>query len=186
MDELIVKEFKITNEKYIKVFIDEYGGLISTIIRRTLGDLSVDTLVEECMSDVVLVVWNNINSFKGDKAAFKTWVCAIAKYKAIDYRRKMMKERNVESIEDVVIAHPSNLEEEVLLREKKKEILNKVKTLKLEDRDIFIRRYVMNEAIVDIADSYGVNRNYIDKKLHRIRKFLKEEFKEKEGNVYGR
>ncbi|SUY65194.1 RNA polymerase factor sigma-70 [Clostridium sporogenes] len=46
--------------------------------------------------------------------------------------------------------------------------------MKKEDREIFIRRYFLDEKVENIANAFGVNRNLIDKRLSRGRKFLKE------------
>ncbi|MBO3444474.1 RNA polymerase subunit sigma-70, partial [Clostridium sp. CCUG 7971] len=34
--------------------------------------------------------WGNIKSFDKNKNNFKNWICAISKYKAIDYKRKYL------------------------------------------------------------------------------------------------
>lgn len=49
-----------------------------------------------------------------------------------------------------------------------------IKDLKGMDREIFIRRYLIQEDIVDIANYLGVNRSVVDNRLSRSRKILKE------------
>ncbi|MGF7186815.1 DNA-directed RNA polymerase specialized sigma24 family protein [Desulfitispora alkaliphila] len=69
--------------------IDNYGGLIKSIVGKHLYNLQ--HLHEECLDDVLLAVWDNIDSFYPEKNSFKNWVAAIAKYKSIDYKRKYLK-----------------------------------------------------------------------------------------------
>ncbi|MCS4480615.1 hypothetical protein JQ035_12045 [Clostridium botulinum] len=59
-------------------------------------------------------------------------------------------------------------------KENKDEIIKMIKDLKGMDREIFIRRYLIQEDIVDIANYLGVNRSVVDNRLSRSRKILKE------------
>ncbi|BAQ36304.1 hypothetical protein CBB2_3301 [Clostridium botulinum] len=59
-------------------------------------------------------------------------------------------------------------------KENKDEIIKTIKDLKGMDREIFIRRYLIQEDIVDIANYLGVNRSVVDNRLSRSRKILKE------------
>ncbi len=49
-----------------------------------------------------------------------------------------------------------------------------IKDLNGMDREIFIRRYLIQEDIVEIASYLGVNRSVVDNRLSRSRKILKE------------
>ncbi|RFM22447.1 RNA polymerase subunit sigma-70, partial [Clostridium botulinum] len=61
-----------------------------------------------------------------------------------------------------------------ILNENKEEIFEVMNYMKKEDQEIFIRRYFLDEKVENIAKILGVNRNLIDKRLSRGRKFLKE------------
>ncbi len=62
----------------------------------------------------------------------------------------------------------------IISKENKDKIINMIKDLKGMDREIFIRRYLIQEDIVDIASYLGVNRSVVDNRLSRSRKILKE------------
>ncbi|EKN43209.1 RNA polymerase factor sigma-70, partial [Clostridium botulinum CFSAN001627] len=62
----------------------------------------------------------------------------------------------------------------IVSKENKDEIIKMIKDLKGMDREIFIRRYLIQEDIVDIASYLGVNRSVVDNRLSRSRKILKE------------
>lgn len=51
------------------------------------------------MNDVLLAIWDHIDSFQPEKNSFKNWIAAIEKYKAIDYLRKYQKEQMEVSLE---------------------------------------------------------------------------------------
>lgn len=87
-DELIIKYIKKRKEKGMEMLIDNYRGLITAVVRKHLGVLI--NYEEECVSDIFLAIWDNIKSFESDKNSFKNWICAISKYRAIDYKRKYL------------------------------------------------------------------------------------------------
>ena len=97
----VVQQIKKRNETAISFIIRTYGGLLAAIIRRHVQDDRQE--YEECLDDVLLAVWNHIDSFDERKNTFKQWIAAIAKYRAIDYQRKMwrnMQHRVHEEIAD--------------------------------------------------------------------------------------
>lgn len=81
--------YNAKKEKGLELLIDQYGGLITAIVRKHLGTLK--SYEEECVNDVLLAIWHHIHRFDSEKNTFKNWVAAIAKYKAIDYQRKYIK-----------------------------------------------------------------------------------------------
>ena len=81
-----IQQLKEKNEKALMYVIDEYGGLIYTVIKKNMSCLI--EYQEECFNDVLLSVWDNISYFNPEKNSFKNWIAAIAKYKSIDYLRK--------------------------------------------------------------------------------------------------
>lgn len=73
----------------MEMIIDQYGGFITFIVRKYLGYLK--NYKEECIDNVLLDIWNNINYFDESKSTFKNWIGSIAKYKAINYKNKIYK-----------------------------------------------------------------------------------------------
>lgn len=71
------------NEAIIKVY-DYYKDKISRYILKKYPKENVDDNV----SDILLKVFENIDSYSKDKASFNTWVLAIAKNHMIDKNRK--------------------------------------------------------------------------------------------------
>ncbi len=97
-DDWIVTCILRKKEKGLELLIDQYGGLITSIIRKYLGTLK--SYEEECVNDVLIAVWHHIHRFDSEKNTFENWVAAVAKYKAIDYQRKYIKtQREAESSE---------------------------------------------------------------------------------------
>ena len=70
----------------MEMLIDNYNGLLTSVVRKHINP--VLNYEEECISDVLFAIWENIEGFNNKENSFKNWICAIAKYKAIDYKRK--------------------------------------------------------------------------------------------------
>lgn len=57
-------------EEGILYVIDTYGGYLHAIVRQRLSALPDQ--IDECMNDIFLGIWKNIDSYDADRAASKT------------------------------------------------------------------------------------------------------------------
>lgn len=65
----VVQELRKRSEKALYFVIDQYGGLIKSIVRKHLSFL--ENVQEECMDDILLAIWNHIEKFDEEKNTFK-------------------------------------------------------------------------------------------------------------------
>lgn len=168
-----VAQLKNKNSRALEFTIDNYGNLIYSVVRSALKEGFCELHVGECMNDVFLSVWNNIESFDETKGDFKCWIVAISKYKAIDYQRKFCKQNSVERFDDRELYDELTTENIVISKENRKELIEAIHDMNDQDREIFIRRYFLSENIGNIARTFSVDRNVVDQRLSRGRKFLK-------------
>lgn len=179
-----INQLQNKNAKALDFVVDNYSNLVFKVVRSVLNSSFHAQYVEECVNDVFWSVWNNIKSFDEEKGDFKYWIAAVAKYKAIDYQRKLFNQsNNVECIDDYTLPDEFNTEKIIISKENKEELLEAINHMKDEDKEIFIRRYFLYEGVDNIAEAFGVNRNLIDKRLSRGRKFLKEKLTLLKGDV---
>jgi len=178
-----IKSMKKKNVKALDYVVDNYSNLVFKVVHSVLNSNFHSQYTEECANDVFLSVWNNIESFDEEKGNFKYWITAISKYKAIDFKRKLFKQSNTECIDDYAFSDEVNIENILISKENKEEILKVINAMKEEDREIFIRRYFLYERVENIAKIFGVDRNVIDKRLSRGRRLLKEKFMLLKGEV---
>ena len=72
---------------------------------------------------------------------FKKWICAIAKFKAIDYYRKASKK--VEFTSNYMDLNPEkSAEDELIMIEDKAELIQLINLLEPVDREIFIMKFL--------------------------------------------
>jgi RNA polymerase sigma factor (sigma-70 family) len=162
----VVQQLQNKNEQGISFMINQYGGLLTAIIKRHLNYQLQD--YEECLDDVLLSVWNNIHYYNPEKNSFKQWLAAIAKYKAIDYQRRQITIKNqqfsVSEIDESMLQANRPLESSV------DELLQQ---LSPSDRKIFEKYYLEGTPTSEIAKEFNTKESWVYNKLSRGRKKLK-------------
>lgn len=178
-----IGEIKNKNSEALEFAVNSYGNLVYKIVHSVLNKNFELSTLEECVSDVFFAAWNHIDSYDAEKGNFKNWLLAIARYKAIDYKRKSYKNRQVQFIDDDVLPSMLSVEETIIAQENKEELFRAIQNMGDLDKQIFIRRYFFGERIETIAQSLDTNRAYIDNRLSRGRKALREKLSYVKGDV---
>lgn len=185
-DREIIIRIKNRDTRGLEELINLYNPVVYSLVYRVMGSNFKREDVEECASDVFVDIWNSIEDFNENRGGFKTWVLVKAKFKALDYRRRigkrLLSEEGSLNLEDLKERTDKNeVEEQVLRKEEHKNILNALGNLNELDREIFIRRYFLHEDIDSIAKSCSLTRSAVDNRLWRgkktLRDFLGEDFK---------
>ena len=168
-----IQQLHLKNEAALMYVIDEYGGLIKSVIGKNMS--CIKEYQEECMNDVLLSIWENIESYHPEKNSFKNWIAAIAKYKSIDYMRKYRKTFSDISYDNDIFEEPFEeinitqiLDNEI--SEKMKELLS---CLKEKDREIFIRLYVDEASIEEVSKEFNIKKSVIYSRISRAKKRIR-------------
>ena len=66
-DRAIINYIKKCNEKGIEMLIDNYNGLLTSVIRTHLNPIL--DYEEECLADVLFLIWENIEGFTNSEVA---------------------------------------------------------------------------------------------------------------------
>ena len=174
-----IKQLRLHNEKALAYVIDEYGGLIMSVIRKHLFYLPEKQ--EECFDDVLLKIWQNIESFDENKSTFRNWAAAVAKYQAIDYLRSYRKELQTVNIEDAVIVQEDHALAGMIEKEINSEVEKMLECLKPQDREFFYKLYVEEKSMKQISCETGIKQEVIYNRLSRGRKKLRRNILEERG-----
>lgn len=164
-----IKELKRGNENALNYVIDMYLPLVKGITYKVLSKYSDKQLIEECINDIFMAVWNNSKKFDEEKNNFRSWIAKISKFKAIDYYRKISKNIELPSY-DIDLGSKAHVEEEILKSENKKELTKLINTLEPIDRDIFIMKYFMGMSVSDICKEKGLTESAINNREEIKRK----------------
>ena len=167
-DELIIKYIKKKKEKGMELLIDNYRGIITAIVRRHLGVLI--NYEEECVDDVLLSIWDNIKSFDNSKNSFKNWICAISKYKAIDYKKKYLSKIEYMDMSETIYY----IDEQLLKSEIEEEVNDILSYLNESDRTLFKQHYLEGHTLKEIAFKNNISVSNIYNRISRGRKKIRE------------
>lgn len=152
-------------EEGILYVIEVYGGLLKSIVKKRL--FSWPDRVEECMNDVFLGIWRNIDSFDESKGSFVGWAAGVARLEAIDVLRRMKREPQLVPLEGVEIPGEDpgfeNLAEQELSREAE-EILS---CLNPKDQELFRRIFLEEEEPEAAGRALGISRDNVYVRIFR-------------------
>lgn len=170
-------ELRQKNPLAIEFIVRQYGPLMKKVIRQYLYDSH--EAFEECFNDVLLAVWNNPDRFDDKKSEFKNWLCAIAKYRAIDTlrREQKRKERFVSLENEADLDHWERLAVSEGQGEEADrsavELEKLLGCLSEEDKDLFFRRYVNEQSVEEISKEKNMKRSLIYARISRGKKKIK-------------
>jgi RNA polymerase sigma-70 factor (ECF subfamily) len=166
-----IKRLKSKKEDALEFIVDCYLPLVKATVHKVLSPIQKDELIDECINDIFLSIWNNSNKFTGEALDFKKWVYKIAKFKAIDYYRKAQKDTAV-SLDNIDLAHTQSVEDDLILAEQKDELIKLLNTLDPIDKNIFTMKFFLGMKSDDIAEKLKMTRASIDNRVYRGKKKL--------------
>lgn len=171
----LISELRNGNEKALNYVVDRYGWIVKTIVKKHLYGLPNNQ--DECINDILMAVWFNIDSFDENRSEFKNWLAGVAKYKAIDYKRKYLKDLEYENIDDLNISVEDRIQEEVMAKELDEEVSSLLNCLKKEDRELFLKLYVEEKEVDEVSKETGLKRDVIYNRVSRGKRKIKNLFK---------
>lgn len=171
----------LKKDKYAMTkLIDKYGSIIHNTVFFILKENYENESIDECVDDVLMCLWKNMDCFSKERGNFKWWIVAIAKNKALTCKKQIKKSKDNVELDNAKIKAPYDIEEDYLQNEKKKQVVALINSnLSEEDREIFMRRYFMESSIREIARKMNFTSITVYNRLSRGRKKLKKIIKEK-------
>jgi len=166
-----IRRLQRQEEDALEFIVDQYLPVIKAVTYKVLSPLNNNGVMEECINDVFLAIWNNSNKFSGDTNDFKKWICAIAKFKSIDYYRKASKERELSSDYMDSVSEKS-AEDELIMLEDRTELIEIINHLEPVDRDIFIMKFFLGMNTEEISIKLGLTTAAIVNRIYRGKKKL--------------
>ncbi|MGL4911144.1 MAG: sigma-70 family RNA polymerase sigma factor [Romboutsia sp.] len=171
-DKLLIKYIRKKKEIGIEMLIDEYGDYITSIIRKYLGEFK--SYEEECVNDVLMAVWDNIKKYDGTKGTLRNWIGCISKYKAINYKKKYIREIQNCEIDDNTVSY---IDTDLEIKELEEEVEDLLSNLGERDKNIFRKYYIDDISLEDIAKDENTNVNNLYNRISRGRKKLRDLYK---------
>ena len=169
----------------VEQFQTAYTPLLRYIIAPILPDARDR---EECLSDVLLRVWDSIGTFDPGKAALTTWLTHLTRNAALNRRRANERRREGGTLDETMPDSADGPEQSLLKAEaartlwaavdgghRARVLWAAVERLGRRDRELFLRKYYYYQPTAQIAAESGLTVRAVEGKLYRIRKHLQSE-----------
>lgn len=156
-----VQELQRKNEDALEFVVKNYGGLLKAVIKRILYSYPEDA--EECLYDVILKIWNNIDTYNISNK-FESWAAAIAQYSALNRLRALKHLETFADIDELNIADENTLTGNEVFDKFFAELIS---CLNEEDKIIFTKIFWYGESIDEVADELGKTQNTLYKRISR-------------------
>lgn len=166
----LIELLKRKNEDGLTALSTHYGPLMRYIIAPILHDPRDQ---EDCLAEVVLRVWDNIDSYDPRKGSWKSWLTAITRNTALNHVRARARHDTAGEIPENFPSAAPTPEEQVLQHEQARALERAVSQLSARDRRLFYRKYYYLQSTAQIASELGITERAVEGRLYRLRKTLR-------------
>jgi RNA polymerase sigma-70 factor (ECF subfamily) len=168
-----LKRIAAGDKSAVQDCLDSYGGLIWSLARRMSPNPEE---AEDAVQEIFIDVWKNAARFDETQSSETTFVAMIARRRLIDRLRKINRQPNVDSLEDI-LAEPVNVKDASLQTcIEAKEAAAAMKNLRPEQRQILHLSIVQGFSHQEIADALkmplGTVKTHARRGLIQVREFL--------------
>jgi RNA polymerase sigma factor (sigma-70 family) len=205
-DDDLAQRLREGDQEALETLISRYSREVFYFIRLVLDGIGAKQDTEECVNDLFVAVWQEIDTFDPGRGTLHTWLTMRAKYIALDRRRQLCRRQthNLQSADEnrqwaspdsrrkvfgwggydsdnrvTLPPHPEASMENLLEQtERREELRLALATLPELDRYLIYQRYFKFASTEELAAKTGLTRHAVDTRLWRARKSLRETLKE--------
>lgn len=161
--------------------IKEFNTGLLLYVNHIVSNISA---TEEIVQNTFVKLAVKKPKFKG-KSSFKTWLYAIARNQAIDFLRRKSRFSQLSFDEYYILTDKTDVETQYLKEEQKIELLNAMKNLNPNYRQVICLMYLEGFSTEETAKIMHKTKRQIGDLIYRAKKSLKNQL-EKEGFIYER
>lgn len=180
-DKKIISAIINRDEQMLAFVVQKYSKLLWKIVTPILMNGASVQDVEECVADVFIHLWQCPEKYDSDKGRLSAWLSMVAKSKAIDRYRQIIRKREL-SIEDIVAESQIYAEIESTDVENER-LLSCISELDEREKELIIRRYYYEQKPAEIAAVLDIPKKQVENKLYYVRQKLKKMMENQEGEL---
>ena len=171
-DDELMNILKTDPNTGMTLLLTQYAGLVYSIVKHKLaGQHFCDADIEHCVADTFSEFYCDLDKFQKSSGSIRAWLCVIARNNAFDRLRRYKKEAGTLSLDAEGIIEPRDdtfsVEEALITREFKEELIREIKALGEPDSTILLRKYFLSESSKEIAASLDLTVSTVDTRTHR-------------------
>jgi RNA polymerase sigma-70 factor (ECF subfamily) len=206
-DEDLTKRLHERDPKALEALISRYSREVFGFIRLVLDGVGGNQDTEECVNDLFITVWQEIDTFDATRGTFRTWLTMRAKYIALDRRRQLCRCQafSIQSADEInswqltegngglassvwdydmrrgtfLSYSEASMENLLEQSERREELGRALAALPELDRFLIYQRYFRFASTEELAAKTGLTRHAVDTRLWRARKSLRNILKER-------
>ena len=169
-DELLLNRVKGNDQQAMTDLFDRYGSMVYSVALRVLNDPGQ---AEDVMQEIFFQIWRNPDSFVQGRGSMGAWLAVMARNRAIDTLRRR---KPTESVDDVVLASPTNLASEIERNSLMEKVRQVMKDLPSEQQNsvklAFFEGLTHSEIAARTGDPLGTVKTRIRSALMSLRKAI--------------
>lgn len=198
-DETVWLKLLARDPRALEVLIARYSREITYFVRTLLDGVGTAQDAEECVNDLFVAVWEEIEGFDPARGTLRTWLTMRAKFVALDRRRHIQRRQvplagplgsgsDMRTREagragpegEVIVGNTlrpepaENMDGVIERREQQQQLRQALEQLPELDRLVIYLRYFRLASTEEIAARTGLSRRAVDTRLWRARKTLRE------------
>lgn len=175
-DTVLIGKILSGNDHAFRLLVEKYRNDVFRTIFAILRDKKE---AEDAAQEVFIKIYTSLPSYENQ--GFKTWMTRIAVNHAIDVRRKQGRRREdvSEDVENDIFGQvKGSLETEIVLKERRELVREKLNELPDNYRDVIYGFYIAEKSYEQLALEQNVQIKTIETKLYRARHWMKRHWKE--------
>lgn len=176
MKDILTQRLKRHDEDAFEEVMNKYLPLVSNIVYNIGRDRLSKEDMEETISDIFVILWNNTDKIIEGK--LQGYLCRIARTKALDRLSKHKKPQTLD-IEELEIQSDFSMEVTAEIDDVTEILHELIDELHEPDREIMLRYYYYQQTAPIIAKILRMNKETVNSKLRRNKEKLRLKLKER-------
>lgn len=176
MKDILTQRLKRHDKAAFEEVMNKYLPLVSNIVYNIGRDRLSKEDMEETISDIFVILWNNTDKIIEGK--LQGYLCRIARTKALDRLSKHKKSQTLD-IEELEIQSDFSMEVTAEIDDVTEILHELIDELHEPDREIMLRYYYYQQTAPIIAKILRMNKETVNSKLRRNKEKLRLKLKER-------
>lgn len=170
MEEELLELLRARDSRGADVLLLHYGPLMRYVISPILADPRDR---EECLSEVVLRVWERVDQFDPQRGSWNAWLTALTRNTALNRVRHNRRFPAGAEVDEHTPSPAPTPEEALLRQERAEEVRRAVSALSKGEQALFYRKYYYLQSTAQIAAELGLSPRAVEGRLYRLRAHLR-------------
>ena len=176
-DEKTAAALAARSERAVADVIARYSRHLYTVAAAALRGVGTEQDAEEAAADAFVYLWEHPEKFDPRRGSLKTWLSVVARSRALDRSREILRCRAV-SLEEIELADPLGVPETLLAGERRAALNAAVDALAEPDREILPREKAAKaearkKKLEEIAAALGLDKKQVDNRLYQTKRRLR-------------